>query len=57
MTGETSQTDKPGDEASPGTPGSGEALCPRCSGSGQVEGGDCPVCDGTGVVNAGVGGG
>lgn len=57
MSDTTDPTDKPGDEAAPGTPGSGEALCPRCSGSGHAEGGACPVCDGTGVINAGVGGG
>lgn len=47
----------PGDEAAPGTPGTGEDVCPRCGGSGQVDGGDCPECGGTGVVIEGVGGG
>jgi hypothetical protein len=46
----------PGDEAAPGTPGTGENLCPQCSGSGRAEGGECPTCDGTGKVIDGVGG-
>lgn len=48
---------KPGDDAPPGTPGTGENLCPRCGGSGAVDGQSCPTCAGTGVVNSGVGGG
>jgi len=48
---------KPGDEASPGTPGTGEDLCPRCHGKGSVEGRPCSNCDGTGVIIRGVGGG
>lgn len=48
---------KPGDDAPPGTPGTGDAPCPRCQGKGQFEGKPCPVCDGTGIVNAGVAGG
>ncbi|MGX6447526.1 hypothetical protein ACVU7I_05580 [Patulibacter sp. S7RM1-6] len=47
----------PGDEAPPGTPGTGEDVCPRCGGSGRVDGGDCPECAGTGKVVRGVGGG
>lgn len=46
----------PGDEAAPGTPGTGEALCPRCSGSGRQDGEECPVCGGTGKVIEGIGG-
>ena len=26
---------RPGDEAPPGTPGTGETLCPRCGGTGR----------------------
>ena len=26
----------PGDEAAPGTPGTGEAVCPDCGGSGKI---------------------
>jgi DnaJ-class molecular chaperone len=48
----------PGDEAPPGTPGTGEDVCPRCNGSGRVEGdAECPECGGTGRVVEGVGGG
>ena len=48
----------PGDDAPPGTPGTGEDVCPRCGGSGRVEqGAACPDCSGTGRVNKGIGGG
>lgn len=47
----------PGDDAPPGTPGTGENLCPHCDGTGQVDGGACADCEGTGKVNVGVGGG
>ena len=46
---------KPGDEVPPGTGQSGEAVCPRCDGSGRVKGGECPACGGTGTVTALVG--
>ena len=48
---------KPGDEARPGTPGTGENLCPHCSGTGTVESEACPECKGTGKVITGIGGG
>ena len=47
----------PGDDATPGTAGTGENLCPDCKGTGKVEGEACPNCDGTGVVTEGIGGG
>ena len=47
----------PGDQAPAGTPGTGENVCPRCNGSGSVEGGTCPVCEGSGTVIEGIGGG
>lgn len=47
----------PGDEAAPGTPGTGEAICPDCKGSGRIGGNTCPTCDGTGKVIEGIGGG
>ena len=47
----------PGDEAEPGTPSTGEDVCPRCIGSGVSDGEDCPACGGTGLVTEGVGGG
>ena len=46
----------PGDQAPPGTPGAGENLCPRCRGSGRIDGGACPVCEGSGKVIEGIGG-
>jgi hypothetical protein len=46
----------PGDQAAPGTPGTGENLCQDCQGSGKVEAGPCPTCGGTGKVVEGVGG-
>lgn len=47
----------PGDEAPPGTPGTGEGLCRACGGSGVTDGGErCPDCGGTGRVTVGVGG-
>ena len=48
----------PGDEALPGTPGTGEDVCQRCAGGGKLPGGqECPDCDGTGIVIQGIGGG
>jgi hypothetical protein len=46
----------PGDQAPPGTPGTGENLCPVCSGKGSVAGKPCANCDGTGFVVEGIGG-
>ena len=46
-----------GDEAAPGTPGTGEAPCNRCGGTGQFAGTRCPTCGGTGKVVHGIGGG
>ena len=47
---------RPGDEAPPGTQGTGEDLCPTCSGSGRADGSKCETCGGTGRVTEGVGG-
>ena len=47
---------RPGDEAPEGTPGTGLDVCPRCGGSGRVDGRECPECEGTGQVNVGIGG-
>jgi DnaJ-class molecular chaperone len=49
-------TTNPGDDAPPGTPGTGEDICELCSGSGQVDGKPCPNCGGSGKVVAGIGG-
>ncbi len=45
-------TKKPGDEVPPGTPQSGEALCPQCSGNGTIDGAPCPECQGSGKRDA-----
>lgn len=45
-----------GDEAAPGTPGTGENVCRRCGGSGRLDQGECPECGGTGKVVEGIGG-
>ncbi|WP_245214876.1 DUF2934 domain-containing protein [Roseomonas indoligenes] len=47
----------PGDDAAPGTPGTGEDVCPTCQGSGRIEGHSCEDCGGTGIVIKGVAGG
>lgn len=47
----------PGDEAAPGTPGTGEDVCPSCGGSGERDGDECEDCGGTGKVIRGIGGG
>ena len=52
----TPQPMAPGDEAPPGTPGTGEDLCRTCGGSGRLNGGPCPECEGTGRVTRGIGG-
>jgi hypothetical protein len=46
----------PGDEAAPGTPGTGEDVCPVCRGSGRRDGRACANCGGTGKIIEGVGG-
>jgi len=47
----------PGDVARQGTPGTGEAICPACQGSGRIEREPCPNCNGSGKVVQGIGGG
>jgi DnaJ-class molecular chaperone len=46
----------PGDEAEPGTPGTGENLCPDCHGIGRRDGEICATCGGTGKIIEGIGG-
>jgi DnaJ-class molecular chaperone len=61
MSDQNEQTGKPlspGDEGAPGTPGTGEDICPACKGSGKTaEGKSCPNCGGTGLITEGIGGG
>jgi len=40
----------PGDEAPPGTPGTGEDVCPDCGGRGRLDGQECNTCLGRGRV-------
>jgi hypothetical protein len=41
----------PGDQAPPGSPQSGERICPRCGGEGRHASGErCDYCGGTGRV-------
>jgi DnaJ-class molecular chaperone len=47
---------QPGDEAPPGTEGTGENVCPRCGGSGRADGAPCENCGGSGRVIEAVGG-
>jgi DnaJ-class molecular chaperone len=47
----------PGDEVPPGTANGAPNVCPRCGGSGRVEGERCEECGGSGEVIEAVGGG
>ncbi|TWI50491.1 hypothetical protein IQ22_03885 [Pseudomonas duriflava] len=53
---ETSAPMNPGDDAPPGTPSTGENICPDCHGSGTRAGQACDTCGGTGKVIEGIGG-
>ena len=65
MAGERSKSDptqgraklNPGDQAKPGTPGTGENLCPDCGGSGRIGAAPCKTCAGRGWVFVGISGG
>lgn len=46
----------PGDDAAPGTPGTGEDVCPKCNGSGRQGEDECQNCGGLGKVIRGIGG-
>ena len=46
----------PGDDAAPGTPGTGEDICPVCGGTGTNGDSACENCGGTGKVIYGIGG-
>jgi phasin len=51
------QNQQSGDQASPGTVGTGENICPQCGGTGKIEGKTCRNCAGTGRIVEGIGGG
>jgi RecJ-like exonuclease len=53
---EPPQTLHPGDQAAPGTPGTGEDICPQCEGKGRIDGSACPNCGGTGKIVKAIGG-
>lgn len=55
--GRAGDTPRPGDEAPPGKPSTGEDACPDCGGTGRLSGEQCPTCRGTGRVTEAVGGG
>ena len=44
-----------GDDALPGTPGTGEDICPECRGSGKIGAATCQNCEGSGRIIKGVG--
>jgi hypothetical protein len=46
----------PGDEAAPGTPGTGENLCSACNRSRKKDRRQCGQCNRTGKVIEGIGG-
>ncbi len=47
----------PGDEAPPGTPGTGDNICRDCGGTGRLaDGRECSTCGGTGTVVEAIGG-
>jgi hypothetical protein len=46
---------RPGDEARPGSPQTGEVACPACHGAGRQGGAPCPECAGTGRITVIVG--
>jgi DnaJ-class molecular chaperone len=45
----------PGDEDLPGTPQTGDDICPTCNGSGNLQQKPCPDCGGSGKITVIVG--
>ena len=56
MTTDPKETPGNVDEVEPGTPGSGENVCRRCGGGGQLSDKPCPDCGGSGKVVTPIGG-
>lgn len=64
MSGRLPDTHTPADDPEPGTPGTGEDICPVCHGTGlksdpetgRATGERCPRCGGTGRIIEGIGG-
>ncbi len=46
----------PGDETRPAPAGVGEDFCPKCEGSGKVDGETCAYCSGHGIILVGIAG-
>lgn len=46
----------PGDEAPPGTTGTGDDVCPDCQGKGRIDGASCATCGGRGTITRAIGG-
>ena len=44
-------------EGWPAVAGEGEDVCPRCGGSGEVDGATCPDCGGSGRTTTRIAGG
>jgi hypothetical protein len=53
---DTRQMLNPGDEVPPGTPGTGEAVCPQCRGTGGIGGSRRDNCGGSGRIVQAIGG-
>lgn len=53
---ENTEITEPGDEAEPGTPGTGEDVCPHCGGTGKLGDKQCDDCGGSGYIIKGIGG-
>jgi DnaJ-class molecular chaperone len=54
---ESASTLNPGDQAKPGTVGTGENVCVKCHGTGRISDKPCEQCGGSGRVIQGIGGG
>lgn len=56
VTGTSERGTAPGDEAAPGTPGTGEDLCRKCGGTGRIGTSPCRNCHGSGRIVKAIGG-